>query len=148
MRFPGLVVIAVGLFTLLIGGQINGGESPDAAIVFRLCQSHVETVELHKERDETRIYVKLAAIASTEFTALIERHVGAILLVTAGESVVSSAIIRSRIDSGVLVSKPLREDEARHLFSVLKEGLPESPCGVAQQGAPADRSTATRFRVG
>ncbi|PTN33481.1 hypothetical protein C6366_14500 [Desulfonatronum sp. SC1] len=131
---------------LIAGGCAYGQGVADTQIIYRLCHGDVHAVQMYVEPESVIITVKLTEGAAETFASLTEMNIGKNLIVLAGESKLSSAIVRSRIESGRVVSGPLTEPEARDLLGVLHEQLPLSPCGVVQHGPPVDAEPAARPR--
>lgn len=134
MRFRSLLAIAGGLLSVARG--VNA--LVDEPIVYRLCRGDVQSVELQRAEGDYRTTVQLSSHASKAFATFTEMNIGKYVIVVAGESILSNAIIRERIDSGRLVSASAREEEAIQLRGAILERLPGSPCGYAQQRSKPD----------
>lgn len=140
MRLPHFVAL---VSALVAGGGAYGNDFADTPIFYHLCDSDVDAVQMHVEGEEVRITVKLTEGAAEEFAYLTEINIGKNFIVLAGKSELFNALLRSRIESGRVVSGPLTASEARELFNVV-EHLPRSPCGIAKQGYSVDAEPAAR----
>ncbi len=133
--FRRLVAMAGGL--LSVACSVNA--RADDPIVYGLCEGDVQSVELQMEEGDFRATVLLSSDASEAFATFTEMNVGKRVIVAAGDSVLSDAFIRERIDSGRLVSFSAGEEEAGRLRDALLGTLPRSRCGPAvgrQRGGP------------
>ena len=112
----------------MAGLQMASVSTADGA-AFRLCASNVAGVSLVEESSGAVVQVQLAEGASVEFGQLTRDIEGMMLVVLAGQEIVSRAVVQVPIDSGLLRSPVLPKALAARMQQEIMVNRPLEECG-------------------
>ena len=103
---------------------------------YALCKSNVAQTRVVGHDNNFSVIINLSQSSVEEFKNITAKNVGKRLTIVIDDAIITSAIIESEIDSGVIASSQMTETDAKNLQQRILNAS-EKPCGlVIQQSGP------------
>lgn len=100
-------------------------------LVFRLCSGDIAHVTSTAVSGGIQINFSLTDAATKRFAEFTRKFQGRVLVVTAGDIILSRSVIQAAVTSGRFVTNVLSETETSQLKAALRSGGGSSPCGAS-----------------